>query len=337
MDPNLQISRDASRALEEFSDEFRSALVIASDFPLWAAQLGLVRTTSALKTTFPLPLSAAGYAEFKGDHKFRSLYSRSMSMRTRVWQDGVEEFAHVIEAPDFIDWAGEPARMATEWSRLPNELVADLLAEGALAGPLLSLYNDPDTGTAGSRRLFAVDHPFNVLDAAYGTFNNILQVAEADITSGAAWDAITDHFNGIMGPNGKPMGLSFSGGTCLIPSTRENLFKNALEFDTLIRGVADDGAVNSGTRVAAVTQNNRYKGTFGYTKAVELADQDHFYAIAANGPVPWVVQQEGSPIQFVWDKTSERYKATLKVAFSSVGKLNAAAAMPHRIARVEIT
>lgn len=339
MDPNLQISRDASRALEEFSDEFRDALTVAEDFETWAATAGLVRSTSALKTTFPLPLDAAGYHEFKGDHKFRSLYERSMVMTTKLWQDGVAEFAHVIEAPDFVDWTGQPAKMALEWKRKPNELVAAMLAESTLAGPLLSLYNDPDTGTAGTRRLFAADHPYNILKPSLGDFDNRLSVSAGDIASGAAWDTITDHFRSIKGPNGKPLGLKFSGGYCLVPATRETLFKNALEFDTLIRGVAGTGAINSGTRVAAVTQNNRYKGTFGYTVADELADQDTFYAFASSksGLYPWVVQQESSPEEFVWDKSSERYMNTLKVAFSSVGKLNVGAAMPHGIARVTIT
>lgn len=340
MDPNLQISRDASRALEEFSDEFRDALTIDEGFELWAAAGGLVRTTSALKTTFPLPLDAAGYHEFKGDHKFRSLYSRSMSMTTKVWQDGVAEFAHVIEAPDFSDWAGQPGKMAIEWKRKPNELVAALLAESTLAGPLLSLYNDPDTGTAGTRRLFAADHPYNILKPSLGSFDNRLSVSAADIASGAAWDEITDHFRGIKGPNGKPLGLKFTGGYCLVPATRETLFKNALEFDTLIRNVTNAGAINgSANVVAAVNQNNRYKGTFGYTVADELADQDTFYAFASakSGLFPWVVQQESSPEEFMWDKSSERYKNTLKVAISYVGKLNAAAAMPHGIARVTIT
>jgi hypothetical protein len=337
MDPNLQISRDASRALEEFSDEFREALTLA-DFELWAEGNGLVRRTDALKTNFPLPLDAVGYHEFKGDHKFRTLYARSMQMTTRVWQDGVEEFAHVIEAPDFGDWAGQPAKMAHEWSRLPNVLVAEMLASGSLDGPLLSLYRDPDTETAGTRRLFAADHPYNILKPSLGDFDNRLSVSAADIASGAAWDAIADHFRSILGPNGRPLGLRF--GYALVPSTRETLFKNALEFDTLIRNVTNAGAINgSANVVSAVTQNNRHKGTFGYTVADELADQDTFYALAAGKPgmFPWAVQQETSPQEFIWDKSSERYMSTLKVAFSSVGRANVAAALPHCIARVTIT
>jgi hypothetical protein len=338
MDPNLQVSNDASRALEEFSDEFRSALALGP-VNQWATENGLARTSDALKTSWPIPVSAAGYHEFKGDMKYRSLYERSLSMTIKLWQDGVEEFAHVIEAPDFVDWAGEPTRMALEWQRQPNILVADMLALSGLDGPLLDFYTDKDTNTASTRRLFASDHPFNVFNVGLGDFDNTLSVSAADIASGAAWDTITTHFTDILGPNGKPLGLTFSGGYCIVPSTRENLFKNALEFDTLIRNVSSAGAVNaSSSVVAAVTQNNRYKGTFGYTMAPELADQNTFYALCApkSGMVPWVIQT-GTPEEFVHDKSSDKYKSTLKLYYSVVGKMAAAAALPHCIARVTIT
>ncbi len=333
--PYLQVSRDAARALEEFSDEFRTALVLGEITP-WASELGLVRTTSALKTTFPLPIDAAGYKEFKGDMKYRTLYHRSMSMISKLWQDGVEEFARVIEAPDFVDWAGAPANMALEWMRQPNELVADLLAESSLAGPLLNFYDDPDTKVAGTRRLFASDHPFNVFKTSLGTFDNRLSVSVAEIESGAAFDEIEAHFRGIMGPNGKPMGLRLTGGKLLVPATRSMLFKNNLEQDTLVRAVLN--AAGSDV-VAATTKSNTWKSTIGYTVADELADQDHFYAFAAGRPglLPWVVQTAGSPEEFLNDKSSQRYRDTLKVSISYVGEMNAACALPHGIVRVQIT
>lgn len=339
MDPNLQVSRDASRALEEFSEEFKGALALA-DFPLWAEQLGFVRRTDALKTTFPIPVSAAGYHEFKGDMKYRSLYHRSMSMTSKTWQDGVEEFARVIEAPDFIDWAGEPARMAKEWSRLPNEMVADMLAISSLAGPLLDFYRDADSNTASTRRLFATDHPFNVFNTGLGDFDNTLQCTAAEILSGAVFDDLEDHFSAILGANGKPMGLSIVGGTCLVPSTRSTLFKRALTDDLIIQAVNTSGvSPASSSVVAAGVLPNRHKGTISYVRANELADQDHFYALAsgADGNHPWVVQQGSAPEEFLHDKSSERYKSTLKVAVSYVGQANAAACLPHRIVRVEIT
>lgn len=334
MQPYLQVSRDAARALEEFSEEFRGALVLGEITP-WAANLGLVRNTEALKTTFPLPIDAAGYKEFKGDPKYRTLYHRSMSMVSRLWQDGVEEFIRVIEAPDFIDWAGAPANMAREWARQPNLLVADLLAESSLNGPLLNFYDDPDTKVAGTRRLFAADHPYNVFKEGLGTFDNRLSTTVAEIESGAFFDEANAYFRSIKGPNGKPLGLRLGGGSVLAPATRENLFKNNLEQDTLVRAVTNLAGTEN---VAATTKANLWKGTIGYTIADELEDQNHFYIFAAGRPglYPWAIQM-GSPQETIFDASSERARSTLKVSISYVGQMNAMCALPHGIARVEIT
>jgi hypothetical protein len=331
--PYNAVSRDAARALEEFSEEMKSALVLGDVEP-WAQALGFVRNTNALKTTFPIPLDAAGYKEFLGDFKYRSLYHRSLSMKSRTWQDGVEEFARVVEAPDFIDWGGAPARMAAEWNRLPNVIVADMLAVSSLDGPLLDFYRDADSETASTRRLFAADHPYNVLNAGLGDFDNTATCVMADITSGAIFDTLNAHFRSIMGPNGRPLGLRLQGGNVLAPAGLENVFKNTLTFDTLIRTVQEAGA-----NVAAVTQNNIYKGTLGYKIADELENQTHFYAFAGGRPglYPWVVQIGGTPEEFLHDKSSEKYKSSLKVAVAYVGEMEAAACLPHGVVRVNVT
>jgi hypothetical protein len=334
--PNLQVSKDASRALEEFSDEFSSALALGPDFDKWAEILGFVRTTDALKTTFPIPLDAAGYKELKGDIKFRSLYHRSLSMTSKEWYDGVEEKARVIEAPDFIDWAGAPARMALEWMRQPNTLVADMLALSSLNGPLLDFYRDADSDTASTRRLFAADHPYNVLNESLGTFQNFTTTTVAAIRDGSFFSSVNSHFRAIKGPNGKPLGLRFGGGgTLLLPATREELFKDVLSQDTLINALRNVAGTEN---VAAVQKSNVYKGT-KYIVADELASQDYFYCFATGKPGlhPWVVQQGSAPEEIVHDKSSELYKRSLKVGVAYIGQMAVAACLPHPVLRVQIT
>lgn len=336
--PYLQVSRDASRALEEFSDEFRQALVLGDVTP-WAEQLGLVRTTNALKTTFPIPLDAAGYKEFKGELKFRNLYHRSLSMVGKEWHDGVEAEIRQIEAPDFIDWAGAPANMAREWLRLPNEMVATMLAISSYDGPLLDFYRDADTETASTRRLFATDHPYNVLDTGVGSFNNTMTCTAAEIMSGAAFDNINDRFRSFKGPNGKPLGLKLDGGNFLVPSTRETLFTKALKDDLIVHAVSNAGVQDATSNVvAAVTTANRHKGR-NFIVGDELGSQDYFYALAAGRPglVPWVIQKEGSPQEIRFDKDSEESRKTGMVKLAYKGLANAAACLPQGIIRVQIT
>jgi hypothetical protein len=331
--PFLQVSRDAAQKLTEFSDEFRTALALGG-FETWASVYGRVRSTEALRSIFPIPVSAAGYHEFKGDMKYRRLYARSLSMKSRQWQDGVEELATVIET-DLIDWNGEPARMAQEWLRLPNLMVMEMLE----ANPYLDFYRDPDSNTASTRALFASDHPFNVFDDGVGDFDNDLTTTHAKIQSGEFFKDISEYFRAIKGPNGRLMGLRMAGGNFLVPPAEEQEFKDALGQDTLIRSINTSGVINSTSNVAAaVVAQNLFKGTMGYTVTDESTETAIFYAVAAEKPGldPWIVQT-GTVEEIVCDKTDQKYKDTLKVSISEIGKANAAACLPHRIARITIT
>jgi hypothetical protein len=328
------VSRTAARALEEFSDAFSGALALGEP-NLWAGKLGLVVVTDALKLTFPIPLDSVGYKEFKGDIKFRSLYMRALSMKSKKWQDGVEELAEIVEAPDFIDWAGQPAKMAAEWQRLPNILVAAMLE----ANPVLDYYRDPDTNTAGSRTLFAADHPCNVLIGS-DTFDNDRDTTLADIRSGKFFEDASDYYAAIKGPNGKPLGLRMAGGSVLCSGGREQLLRKALEQDTVINAVNTSGVPNATSSViAAVTQTNIHKGTIGYEVARELTSDTYLYTFASGNDDahPFIIQQGASPEEIRHDKTSEKYKNHLKVGVAYVGDANCAAALPHKICRWTIT
>lgn len=338
--PYNHVSRDEALARTEFSDSFKDALAL-SEFVPWAAELGHMHTTDALKTVWPIPFDAVGYKELLDDITFDALGSRTMNMTTKRWFGGVEEFADVIEGPNFIGWEDKPQRYASEWLRKPNDVVAGLLAINSYDGPLLGLYADHDTGAASTRRLFAADHPYNVLKPELGDFDNRIQVTVAEIENGTAFDAIDEHFGSILNPDGtKSLGLTLAGGNLLVPYQRRSLFKRVLEFDTLIAAVNNVGRVDQTSNVvAAVTRNNIYKGQFGYTNAIELSSANYFYAIAGNrsGMYPWVVQTKGSPEEIMHDKSSELYKRKLKVGVAYVGTMNAACALPHPIVRVEIT
>jgi hypothetical protein len=335
-------SRTATRALEQFDDSFQGALAIAEPEALWASQHGLVVSTDALKTTFPLPLDAVGYKEFKGEIKYRNLYHRTLTVfNDKTWQDGVEEFARVVELPDFIGWTEQPAKMAREWSRLPNTLVAALLE----ANPNLELYRDPDTGTLTNRALFADDHPVNVLDTTFGSFDNNRTTTQAAILDGTFFNDLKNYARSIKGPNGKPMGLRADGGVILCNGAREQLLDEALKLDTVIRTIKNDGTIvppgTAGTQVAAVTQANRHKGTLSYQVCDEFtsASDSVIYVLLQGNPEahPWVVMQQSSPEVIICDKSDAKYKESLKISYSSHGEAKAAAGVPHRIVKYTIT
>lgn len=340
--PYSLVSRDAADRLREWSDEFRQALVLG-EFVTWASTFGFLRSTDALRTTFPIPIDAAGYKELKGDITFRKLYERSLSMISKKWFDGIQTRAELVEGNDFLDWGGAPARMATEWQRFPQVQVALMLALNSYDGPLLDLYRDPDSQTASTRKLFATDHPFNVLDSTVGTFDNTLDTTLAKIADGTLVENLNDKFRLIKGPNGQDLGLKMSGGNFLIPGTLENPFKKFLEQDTLIRAVV---GATPGVAVAAVTQNNIWAKTVGYTVGIELVQPasggalgNYLYAFSAPKPgmYPWVVQQGSAPEEILHDKTSEMYKRSLEIGVAYVGQMNVAGCLPQGIIRVHVT
>lgn len=321
------ISRASARSLEEFSDQFRSALALG-EVEQWSTALGLSNGSSdAIKTTYPIPLSAAGYEEFKGDMKYRSLYMRTMSVVPRLWQDGVAELAQIVDAPDFTGFADEPSVMAFEAQRLPNTLVAEQLE----ANPVLAFYTDDETNTPGTRNMFELaggdPHPYNVFDESLGNFANDF---DTPTTIGKdLFASAKQQFRSIKGANGKPLGLRMT--HFMVPAAREEEAKEFLEQDMLIEAVTN---VAGSENVAAGMQRNRHKGTVQLIVSDELTDDNDVYCFAMNKPgmYPWVVQTS-SPEEFIHDKSSALYELEHKVGVRFMVRAAANLALPHCVQR----
>lgn len=298
------VSTDAQRALEEFSEEFSAALAQAS-VEQWAKENGVYRQSSALKTTYPVPVAAAGYSEFKGDMKYRSLFEKSFDLKPKTWQDGVAELASIIEAPDFTGWNDQPAAMAVAAQSIANEIIAGLLEENPTCWD--------------GENFFDSDHPVNVFDSSFGTYDNDFSGAVSVDNLSAAMA----YFDGLKAPNGKPLGLRMT--HVFHPPSQRQAWKNLLENDLLITSV--------GSAFGAV--NNTYKGVVIPVCCYELTDTNKWYPAALNKPgmKPWVVQDQGSPEEIRQDKTSHLYATTLKIGVSYIHRGNGGLALPQCIAR----
>ncbi len=294
------VSTDAQRALEEFSQDFAAALTQPST-EQWAKDLGLYKPSRALKTTFPIPVSAAGYSEFKGDMKYRALFEKSLELKPKTWQDGVSELASVIEAPDFIGWSSEPAAIAAAALALHNEIIAAAL--------------EANDACWDGEDFFSASHPYNIFDVDTGTYDNDV----AGTLAAAQLVTAKTNFRAMKAANGKPLGLRMT--HLLVPAALEETARELLERDLI---------VESGAAV-----DNRHKGTVKLVVSDELTDDAKWYALALNKPGmhPWIVQDEGSPEEIRQDKESHLYKTTLKVGLAYVLRGNGVLALPHCVQR----
>lgn len=300
------VSKDAQRALEEFSEEFTLALT-QGEVESWARTHGLYRASKALKTTFPIPVSAAGYKELKGDIKYRELLEKSLELKPKTWQDGYAELASVVEAPDFIGWTGQPEALAAAALSLPNQIIASALAANAVCWD--------------GKAFFADDHPVNIFDASMGTYDNDVGGTGTE-PSAANLDLAMQHFDGMKAPNGESLGLRMT--HVFHPTSQRQTWKNLLENDLLIQAV--------GTSFGAV--NNIYKGAVIPVSCPELTGT-RWYAAALNKPGmhPWIVQDEGVPEEILSDKSSELYKRTLKIGAAYILRGNGVLALPQCLQR----
>jgi phage major head subunit gpT-like protein len=299
------VSQDAQAALQEFAQDFAMALT-QGGVEQWAMAMGVHKVTRALKTTWPVPVSAAGYAEFEGDIKYRSIFEKSFELKPETWQDGVSELASVIEAPDFIGWSSEPAAIAAAAMSLQNEIVAELITANAVCWD--------------GQNFFDTDHPYNVFDAAAGTYSNKFTGAGTDSTV-ANLALAKARFRDIKGPNGKPLGLRMT--HVLVPAALEETWRDILERDLIIEA----GATSD------VAMNNRHKGSVKLVVSDELESDAKWYCLALNKPGmrPWVLIDQGAPEELRSDKESHLYKTTLKVGVAYILRANAGLALPHCI------
>lgn len=305
------VSQDAQIRLTEFREDFTLALSQeTTPDEDWARTMGLYVTGRSLKTKWPIPISAAGYKEFEGDVKYRSIFEKSFELVPKTWQDGVAELASVIEAPDFTGWAMQPEAMASAALALGNEIISAALEVNAVH-PLDGL------------TFFNAAHPFNVLDVALGTFANTFSGA-GTAASTAALETAKTNMRKIKAANGKPAGFRVT--HILAHPDKEETWRGILERDLIIES---NGANNFGT------VRNRHMGTVKLVISDQLTTSLQWYAISLNkrGAYPWVFQQEPAPEEIISDKSSHLYKTTLKVGYASVLRGNGGLALPHCIHR----
>lgn len=311
---NNYISVDAQTALTKFSTDFSETFALG-EIVDWARTFGLV-DSNKYRTTFPIPVSAAGYELRAGDDKMRDLFEKSISFVPVEWQDGVVARRSVVEAPDFIGWLGEPARIALEARRNPNLLIATMLESSSGAGPVLqfdglSLFNDA--------------HPNNIFNTGAGTFDNN---RSAPLFDTSMVSGIYDYFASLKGPNGRFAGRAPT--DLLVPASLYQTARKFFESEQMYNAV-----LASGSNTNQVS-NNLYLRAINVVQCNELQSVGVCYFIDRNGPKPWVIQDGGEPEEIQYDLTSELYKAQGKIGVKYILTQGVGAAVAQSIVRMHI-
>lgn len=329
--PYQLISRDAQIALTEFRQEFAEAFAGAPP-ELVAGELGLgVTVAPGAEVRFPIPVSAAGYHLFTGDVKYRALAERSLKIKPLLFQDGVEELARVIEAPDFIGWAGEPGRIALAAQHLPNQLIAQLL-EGRVDDAAA-------VGSPGACDLDGINffdgtkfsdgtHPFNIFKESVGAFGNNFTKAGVGFSTTPSIEVLeyaAQSFRRIKNPSGLPGGYKLT--HIVAPPEQEMLWTKVITQNLLVQ------SLDAGATFGSV--DNVWKGRVKLLILDNLKDTGKFYTVSGNktGCYPWMYASEGAPEEIIRDKTDSKYKDTLKVGVAYILAAAGGLALPHTIQR----
>jgi phage major head subunit gpT-like protein len=311
--PYHQVSGDAQIALTEFRRDFMMALSQGA-VDAWAENLGATSTSRALATRYPVPVDGAGYVEFKGEMKYRSLYEKSIELKPKTWQDGVAELASVIEAPDFIGWPNQAQAMAQAALSLSNELVVTLLEAGTSTVSWDSI--------TGAEYFFDTGKPYNLFDTSIGTFDNSF-LGGGTAFSAANVKLADKRFREMKAANGKNLGLRLT--HVLVPPALAWEAREVFQNAQTVLVVGSDFAAGE----------NLLRGYASVVEANELTSTTAWYALALNKPglYPWIVQTDGMPETIILDRSSHLYQSQLKLGMSSVRRAVAGLALGQCIQR----
>lgn len=316
--------------LREFSDAFIEAYALGPQSN-WFEVVAHNELSDSPEVVFPIPLHNAGYEEFMGELRYRSLALRRARVIPRLWQDGVKELEGRVAQAMWLGWSLQAQVMADQATRLPAKTIFQLLTANGGAGGYAGIY-DTDTTPNATYTLFHAAHLNNVADASKGTYDNTSLNGTGGFTVAnvGIW---ASHFAGLKAPDGvSSLGLRLT--HVLVPRQLEVAARNFFASDYLVKAVLDTGSV-----VAAGQEQNLYKGLVEVLVSDELTSGTTVYPLALNKPgmTPFVTVQAPSPEIIIQDKSSHLYQTSLHIGVAAIHKVNSGIVFPQTIAKVTIS
>lgn len=310
---NDQLPTTSAAALREFNERLLACIAMSQPDG-WHEQLGLVDSTNALHTTFPISALGLKFQKTMGENRFKTAMEAALEMKAEEFDEGIE--ASVIELFTqtfrWKQWKNGPAQLLIAEKNFVALNVAELL-EG---GTTVNRYDGVPFWSAA--------HPCNFAKPAeFGTFSNYQANAKA-ITI-VNLEAEISLMKTVKDENGKKLGIKPD--TLIVPSEKYESTKNLLS-QTLILDT------NAGV-------SNPYQGKLNVVEAKELTDVNDWYlvdsAMVRMGVAPWIAMKFNAPasLQFRnYDESSEFFRDHGKIKVSNHIWYSFAQGLPHAIRKI---
>lgn len=321
---------DDKAAMREFDDRYIAA-VGAGLPPSWA-DMGDLFPTAAPLITFPISSLALKYQQTEGEHRFKTLKSKSFDLYSEEFDVGLEATLLDLKTKAFAyrNWQQGPARMMLAEQRHRNRAIVTLLEDGENALWGASLANPLGIDT---KNFFSATHLSDFNDSGSTTWSNY-QSNVKDVVSITNLEAEVTIMRGVLDENGEKLGVEPD--TILVPTAKYEGTKNLLAQDMIL------GAASSATSNGGVT--NPYKGVFNVVHVPEFTDVNDWYLVDSKlmsslGLPPWLSCRYTPPSPELelrrWETESDFFKDTGKIKVSSHIWYGHALGFPHAIRKIK--
>lgn len=308
-----QLPKTSAEAIVEFDARFLTSLA-AAPAPSWRNVVAQTMDVGSPDVRFPISLIGAKYHKFEGSNRFRSLEEKMVALAVDEFDAGYE--AKVIDLVTNVfayqRWSEAPGRLVQASEATVTRLVLDLLKNGA------------STPCFDGVNFFSQTHPANPFVEGGSTWSNYQPVAKS-VTSLVDLTGEITAMQGVLDENGDELGLD--------PDT---LFVGTARHQPAVNMLSQQQLISDGVGGNAATVTNPYQNKFNVVHVPNWTGNDWMLfdskLAAAQGLDPFVAARwiPGEELSNRWfDQSSDFFKQTGKIAFSSHIWLGAALLFPH--------
>jgi len=311
-----QLPTTSAAAHREFDDRYIAAQGAYTPSK-WFDMFGDFSPVSALHVTFPINQLSLAYQQTRGESRFKHALEKEIDVKVVEFDEGIDAKLLDLYTEVFAwkRWQQGASLLVNAEERFRGKQVATLIE----AGETTLCYD--------GKYFFDDDHPINPGDSSLGTYDN-LQASAKDPVSLANIEAeIILMQNNTFDENGDLMEVDSSQLAMLVPTEKYESVKNLVSKEIV--------PSSAGT----ASENNPYTG-LEVVHCPQFTDANDWFlvnkALISMCP-PWLSLKYNAPsslAQRTFDESSDYFKNTGKIKYSSHIYYGFAFAFPHAIRKI---